>query len=145
MVSTTKSLGVIFVGVMLSQTANAKAMTSKEILKLKDVIIYEEPVIDTEKTTDWYATPITVMAENAKTRRPEAIFFFVESTGYYGAFANHVQINCVNPSESFVKIDNNKNIILKTSMAFEENPYDKNFEYRMDRKAVEGIFSKFCK
>ena len=145
MASTTKSLGIIFVGMMLGQTANAKVMTSQEILKLKDVIIYEEPVVDTEKTTDWYATPIAVMAENAKTRRPEAIFFFVESTGYYSALANHVQINCVNPSESFVKIDNNKNISLKTSMAFEENPYDKNFEYRMDRKAVEGIFSKFCK
>lgn len=67
MVSTTKLLGIIFVGVMLGQTANAKAMTSQKILKLKDVIIYEEPVIDTEKTTDWYATPVTVMAENAKT------------------------------------------------------------------------------
>ena len=145
MVSKTKSLAIIFVGLMLGQTANAKAMTSQEVLKLKDVIIYKEPVTETEKTTDWYATPVSVMAENAKTRRPEAILFFVESTGYYGAFANHVQINCVNPSESFVKIDNNKNISLKTSMAFEENPYDENFEYRMDRKAVEGIFAKFCK
>lgn len=130
---------------IIGQAANAKAMTSQEILKLKDVIIYEEPVTETEKTTDWYASPIMVMNENAKTKKPEAIFFFVKSTGYYGAFENHVQINCVNPSESFVKMDNNKTISLKTSMAFEENPYDDNFKYRIDRKAVEGIFAKFCK
>lgn len=141
----TKPLAIIFIGVMLGQTANAKAMTSQEMLKLKDVSIYKEPVIDTEKTTDWYATPIVVMAENAKTKKPETIFFSVKSTGYYGAFTNNVQINCVNPSESFIKIDNDKTISLKTSMAFEENPYNDNFEYRMDRKAVEGIFTKFCK
>ena len=130
---------------IIGQTANAKAMTSQEILKLKNVLIYEEPVTETEKTTDWYASPIMVMNESEKTKKPVAIFFFVESTGYQGAFANNVQIDCVNPSKSFVKMDNNETISLKTSMAFEENPYDDNFKYRMDRKAVEGIFAKFCK
>ena len=37
---------------IIGQTANAKVMTSQEILKLKDVIIYEEPVTETEKTTN---------------------------------------------------------------------------------------------
>lgn len=85
----TKSLAIIFIGMIIGQTANAKVMTSQEILKLKDVIIYEEPVTETEKTTNWYATPMAVMAENAKTRKPEAILFFVKSTGYYGVFENH--------------------------------------------------------
>lgn len=145
MVIMIKSLALICMGIIFSQVAIAEAMTSKEMLKLENVVFYEELSEGTDKSTDWRATPVMVVSENAKTKKPEIIFLYIESEGYRGAFANSVQINCVKPTQSFIKANNDKNISLKTSMAFEADPWNDNFQYRMGRNVVEGLFAKFCK
>lgn len=139
-----KSLAVVFIGLIVSQSVSAKAITAKQMLKLKDVMIYEQPVVDTVKTTNWFATPTAILSENTKSKKPQIIALDVSSTGYYGAFDNGVVLNCLKPLQSYVKADNRK-ITFKESMAFEDNPYNDNFEYRLDRDAVTGLFSKFCK
>ena len=93
----TNSLVLIWMGLILGQTANAKTITSQQMLKQKNVTIYEEPKINTEKTTDWYANPIIVSSVNAKNKKPEVIKFVIESRGYHGAFNNNVQIDCPKP------------------------------------------------
>ena len=145
MKSILNTVAIIGCGLILGQSANAKPMTEAQVMKLTEVGIYIEPTADNPKPTNWYATPVAVIKAHPKTKIAQTIMLQVFSSGYYDGFDRNVELNCVNPSKSSVHNPyTNSDIPLKTSMAYEFDPRNPNFEFRMERKAVEGMYKKFC-
>lgn len=62
-------------------------------------------------------------------------------------FNQYVEIDCKEPIKSYVRTAEGEKIIFKDSMALPNNrekTHDTIYPFRMDRGAVEGIFSYYC-
>ena len=140
-----KVLSFICCNFMLIHVTNAQSMTSDQMLAFGSTMIYKQPVVNTTKTTYWFAEPYAILSENLKTKQPEVIMVAVESKGYRGFFDQTIQLNCIKPSQSFIMTKNHvNNMSLIEAMDIKEDPDSEKFEYRIDKKVVETIFAKFC-
>lgn len=129
-------------------TVNATIKNAGDFFNQAEVELFDIPIGDGYRSTTWYSKPFTVDSPSDRSKKPRVMTIFVESTGYYGAFANPVTINCSEPTKSFIHLLNdNKKISLKESMSYPDTPektFDTTFKKRIDRDVVEAIFSHYC-
>lgn len=100
----------------------------------------------TEMSTIWTAQLNDIITKNKQTKKPEIIDIVIHAAQHhiseYDLKFYSAVINCVTPTKSYIYEIGNKNnsIVIKSAMTL-----DSNNELYIDRKAVEGIFSTYCK
>ena len=139
-------INIALTSFITSTPAIAKVKNANDFFSAQSVEIYNDPLGDGVRSTTWHAKPFVILSPSDRNRKPEVMMVYLSSEGYYGAFGDNVEINCKNPRESYIVSGtlNGKKISFKESMAYPDDPWDKNFEKRIDRKAVEGLFKHFC-
>ena len=120
-------------------SANAKFNNGNDFFKNQQVEVFEQPVGDGVRSTTWYAKPLRIQLPENNALKPEVMWLQVYSDGYTGVFNQYVEINCKEPVKSHIMTADGDKISLKKSMAYPDDPWDKNFTDRIDRDAVGGI------
>ena len=96
--------------------------------------------------TVWTAQLNNVISKNKKTKKPEKIDIAIHAAQHhiseYDLKFYSAIINCAAPANSYLYEGGNENnsITMKNAMAL-----DSNNDFYIDRKAVAGIFSAYCK
>ncbi|OXL24651.1 hypothetical protein [Psychrobacter sp. DAB_AL32B] len=125
-------------------STNAKINNGNDFFNNQQVEVFDQPLGDGVRSTTWYAKPLRVQLPENNALKPEVMWLQVYSDGYTGIFNQYVEINCKEPVKSHIMTADGDKISLKKSMAYPNNPRDKNFTDRIDRDAVGGIFSYYC-
>lgn len=99
-----------------------------------------------EMRTIWKAQLNNVITKNKKTKKPEIIDITINAEQHhisvYPVAFYIARINCLTPTNSYLYEGGNENnsISMKNAMAL-----DSSNDFHIDRKAVAGIFSAYCK
>ena len=125
-------------------SANAKINNGNDFFKNQQVEVFEQPVGDGVRSPTGDAKPLRIQLPENNALKPEVMWLQVYSDGYTGVFNQYVEINCKEPVKSHIMTADGDKISLKKSMAYPDDPWDKNFTDRIDRDAVGGIFSYYC-
>lgn len=113
------------------------------------IIVYKEnhgTLRGLEMRTIWQAQLNSIIAKNKITKKPEIIDVAIvsgqEHISFYPLQLYVARINCVTPAKSYLYegFDKNNSITMKNAMALDSTHY-----FYIERKAVEGIFSAYCK
>ena len=138
-------LKTMALSILLVTSATAKVKNADDFYAHKAVKLYYEPL--DHRGTQWYADPLRINSPENDNLKPENFWLHVYSEGYYGFFNQYVEIDCKEPIKSHVRTADGEKISFKDSMALPNNPeqtHDTTYPFRIDRGAVEGIFSYYC-